>query len=273
MVEDFGYQRDDQQSMMSLVIKRAFLIGAILFSISCFIYITINAYYFVYHEQNNDVTTIKSPDFPIKIIEEENKGGTQIKDMDKTVYENIVGNKRESLEKSVVNVVKVPEDPASPSAGKAKVTTQQNISTTPLINNQKVSDSKLVAYDSRDDFKTIDQSTKEHIAEKTASSLPATSQKTLEISGPKSKRNVSRVQLAAMNSAAAADDYWLHISGKYPTLFSGLRPFVQEVNLGQKGTFYRLQIGNFRSQVEAEDFCLKFLAGARKAKADCIVVE
>ena len=53
----------------------------------------------------------------------------------------------------------------------------------------------------------------------------------------------------------------------------GLKYFVQEVKLGQKGTFYRLQIGEFESQVEAENFCVKFIAQTQKTRSDCIVVE
>jgi hypothetical protein len=264
MVEDFGYQRDEERSRFSVILKRAFLIGAVLFSISCFIYITINAYNFVYHEQNNNVTTIKSPDSPIKVMMDENKGGTAIKDMDKTVYENIVGNKRESLEKGAVNVVKIPEEPMSPASGKVKIISNQNIVKPITIDN------KPATGDEESEFKTIDQSTKEHTSKPVAA--VATNAAKLGANPVKSK-NVSRVQLAAMNSSTAANDYWQRLNNKYPRLFSGLKPFVQEVKLGQKGTFYRLQIGDFRSQIEAEDFCVKFIAGAQKTKADCIVVE
>ena len=45
------------------------------------------------------------------------------------------------------------------------------------------------------------------------------------------------------------------------------------MNLGKKGIFFRLQIGNFSDQVEAEGFCKKYILQMQKAKADCIVVE
>jgi hypothetical protein len=45
------------------------------------------------------------------------------------------------------------------------------------------------------------------------------------------------------------------------------------VSLGKRGIFYRLQIGEFFNQIEAEEFCGKYVAQTKKSRADCIVVE
>jgi hypothetical protein len=76
-----------------------------------------------------------------------------------------------------------------------------------------------------------------------------------------------------MTSKSAADEQWTRLSRRYSNLFSGLKPFTEAVNLGKKGIFYRLQIGNFYNQIEAEEFCSRYVAQAGKTKADCIVVE
>jgi hypothetical protein len=84
---------------------------------------------------------------------------------------------------------------------------------------------------------------------------------------------MSRVQVAALSSKNSAVEYWSRLKKSYPSLLSNLNYFTSEVNLGKKGTFYRLQIGNFKNQVDAEEFCRKFISQSGKSKADCIIVE
>ncbi len=87
------------------------------------------------------------------------------------------------------------------------------------------------------------------------------------------KKPYSRVQLAALKSKESAYKYWLKLKNEHPALFYQLKYFIQKADLGKRGIFYRLQIGNFRNQVKAEEFCIKFIAKARKKRSDCIIVE
>jgi cell division septation protein DedD len=89
---------------------------------------------------------------------------------------------------------------------------------------------------------------------------------------PNKKRQI-RVQVAAMTSKDAAQDAWKKIHHLHTDLFSGLKPVIEEVDLGKRGIFYRLQIGNFFNQIEAEEFCGKYVAKTKKNKSDCIIVE
>ena len=88
--EDFGYLKDEEQHKVAIIAKKALLLGSVLFSISCFVYITVNAYYFAYQDKDSNIRVIKSPAEPIKIMSEGE--GISIKDIDKTIYDNIVGN-------------------------------------------------------------------------------------------------------------------------------------------------------------------------------------
>ncbi len=273
--EDFGYLKDEEQNRLAFIAKKALLLGSVLFSIACFVYITINAYYFAYHDKDSDIKVIKSPPEPIKIVEEEGEG-MAIKDIDKTIYDNIVGNKSRAQEN--LNNVKIIEQAHTPLA---KAPAIKHSAAEIIVDNAaskpdapqatasvKVDNSKIMVYDVGTSSKPVNDASL--IAPQKAQ--PEQNQTEAKPAAKPTKR-LSRVQVAALTSKNAAVDYWSKLSKNYPQLFSGLNYFISEAHLGSKGTFYRLQIGNFRSQVEAEDFCRKFIFQAGKSKADCIIVE
>lgn len=295
MNEDFGYLKDEEQSRASVIIKKCLLTGTVLFSILCFVYISINAYYFVYSDNNNEIKTIKSPEEPIKVIEgavQTEDGVTVISDLDKNVYENIVGNKKETMEKTKSSL-KMPDRPVNPPSNLSSYAIKETIANNKNGNKSaqtEKSNEKIIIYDAASKTSINDSQGKSKLAkeENNAVKTDATSDKKIETklasSGnarnqnpPATKTKIpkqaSRVQLAAMNSSKSASDYWEKLDEQHPKLFSGLKPVIQEVNLGQRGMFYRLQIDGFYSQVEAEEFCLKFINQTSKTRADCIVVE
>lgn len=295
--EDFGYLKDEEKHQTTIVAKKILLLAAVLFSISCFVYITINAYYFVYHDQDSDIRVIKSPAEPIKVVEGVG-GGLTVKDIDKTVYDNIVGGRNTAKEN--FNSVKVVEQITPPLVKRNNV---EYISTKDIASNiqdnqkakggkvGKIDNSSIVIYDANKNSQTSDvlmnkkKDDQQPLANKTTDNVSSSA--SVQINGQgrvqgqvqeraqtKGKiKGLSRVQIAALTSQASATDYWSKLSSKYPALFSGFNYFIQEVNLGSRGKFYRLQIGNFRSQVDAEEFCSKFISQAGKTRADCIVVE
>ncbi|MCE3254568.1 MAG: hypothetical protein K0R25_62 [Rickettsiaceae bacterium] len=278
--EDFGYLKDEDQARLPFVAKRALVLAGILFSIFCFIYITVSAYYFVYNDKDGNVKVIKSPAEPIKVVEE-GSDAAGIKDIDKTIYDNIVGNK--SLSRENLDNVRVIEQAETPSnKGHKEIVVNNPISKSSITGHEqvqnknsvpkKINSSEMLVYNanqqpSQQDSKVNDASLVSNKKEQ----QPPQEDKKLVIDKP--ARGVSRVQLAALTSRKSATEYWLRLNRSHPKLFSGLNYFVSEVKVGQKGIFYRLQIGNFRSQVEAEDFCRKFTAQSRRPKSDCMIVE
>jgi hypothetical protein len=89
----------------------------------------------------------------------------------------------------------------------------------------------------------------------------------------KNSRGLARIQVAALSSKDSAKKYWSKLKKDYPALFVNLNYYITEADLGKRGIFYRLQVGNFRGQVEAEKFCQEFISKSSKAKAGCIIVE
>ncbi len=278
-MEDFGYVKDENKRNFSQTMRKVALSCATLFSISCFIYVTISAYYYFYEEENGEVETIKSPEMPIKVIEADQVAvrdeGPKIND---SIYEDIFGNKKESLEK-VAPKIRLSPQPAlppvdsesTPAFNESEVAIDKNKNENPkaektVTNKQQ----KIIVYNDKPDQSSQDLLSKNNSA-KTADTKKTFSDQKLD-KAKNDKRHYVRVQLAAMTSKKAAEDYWKKVSSN-SRLFSGLKSVTEEVDLGKKGTFYRLQVGNFSDQVDAEDFCKKYTLQLNKSKADCIVVE
>ncbi|MBP7710526.1 MAG: SPOR domain-containing protein [Rickettsiales bacterium] len=261
-MEDFGYKKDESQSKLTDISKRGFLIGATLFSIACFVYVTINAYYFVYQDENSDIEVIKAEEGPIKVVEEKVEDAGSAMQIDRTIYEDIFGNKARRVETANPKIRHAPT-PALPP--KAEEVDRRLIKETGAIGEVK-KEQKIVVYSdaAKKEEPSKDLLTKTSGEERTTVAKPV---------APKSQKRAIRVQVAAMTSKAAADDTWKKLSKLYSGLFSGLKPFVEEADLGKRGIFYRLQIGNFFNQVEAEEFCEKYVAQTKKSRGDCIVVE
>jgi hypothetical protein len=77
-----------------------------------------------------------------------------------------------------------------------------------------------------------------------------------------------RVQLSAVHSPDAADTEWKKLQKAYPDLLGTLTLNVVKADLGEKGTFYRVQAGSL-SESAAKDLCTEL----KRRKAECIVVK
>lgn len=77
-----------------------------------------------------------------------------------------------------------------------------------------------------------------------------------------------RIQVASLPSEDAAWSEWKRISAEFGDQVTGLTASVETADLGQQGTFYRLQTGPFETITAAKDRCAKM----REAGLDCLVV-
>lgn len=73
-------------------------------------------------------------------------------------------------------------------------------------------------------------------------------------------------QLAALQSAAAADVAWQRLSSRAPALFASASLDVERADLGQRGVYYRVRAGYFADRVNAARFCERI----RQMGQDCI---
>lgn len=280
-MEDFGYSKHDENSSSSSLLKRVFLIGATMFSLACFGYVTVNAYYYVYNDKNNNIETIKAPADPLKIVEVETKSEDELK-IDSSIYEDIFGNKkhkereikiRENAETALPPKVKDVEEII-----KKPVVAQNNSAPNEENSRQKnaAKSNQIIVYSDKkpevDNKNFLNQKPARVLQNEATQAEQKSSAPAKQEAAAKGKKMV-RVQIAALTSKQAADEYWRNLQRKHSGLFSSLKSFVEEVDLGKRGTFYRLQIGNFYDQIRAEEFCNKYIAQTKKNRADCIVIE
>ncbi|MBF0094685.1 MAG: SPOR domain-containing protein [Alphaproteobacteria bacterium] len=64
-----------------------------------------------------------------------------------------------------------------------------------------------------------------------------------------------RVQLVALRSTEAAEGAWSQLAAKHKDVLGGLSHWVAKVDLGDKGTWYRVQAGSFPSAESATAAC------------------
>ncbi|MEM7493859.1 MAG: SPOR domain-containing protein [Pseudomonadota bacterium] len=76
------------------------------------------------------------------------------------------------------------------------------------------------------------------------------------------------IQLAALRSEASAKSSWAVTSTNHSDLFEGAKLNIQRVDLGSRGVFYRLRVGQFETRAKATAFCSEYKA----VGGDCIVV-
>ena len=99
-----------------------------------------------------------------------------------------------------------------------------------------------------------------------AASPPAASPPTTGTKAPASLSRHVEVQLAAMDTEAAARAEWSRLAAKDPALFAARRPVIVAANHDGK-TFYRLRTGDFDTVASATDFCQR----SRAAGAACTI--
>jgi SPOR domain len=74
------------------------------------------------------------------------------------------------------------------------------------------------------------------------------------------------VQLSAERGEAAAHVRSRELQTKYPNAFAGRKPFIRRADLGDRGVYYRVQMGPFAIG-EANEIC----GDLKKSGADCVV--
>ncbi|MEM8615598.1 MAG: SPOR domain-containing protein [Pseudomonadota bacterium] len=92
--------------------------------------------------------------------------------------------------------------------------------------------------------------------------LAALEPSAFDISGP------FLVQLLAARSEPAVEAEWRKIKAAHPRLYAGAALKIQRADLGARGIFYRLRLGQFTSRDRAQAFC----AGVKSTGRDCIVI-
>jgi len=264
-MEDFGYKKNNESKTNFFDAKKVFLFSATLFSISAFIFISLKAYNFI-NQDNKEVETIKGPSEPIKIYEESDyndKNSERV--VNRSIYDDIFGNRRDIIREDIK--INKNSEPAFPPRDFDKNNQKSEQNSTDFDENSveapENSDKNLSE-------KNNSQPTKEAI--KINESSTEIDKKSQPKPIPK-KRSSIRVQISAMSSKESCEEYFKKLNRLYPTIFSRTKYYIEQADLGKRGMFYRLQIGDFYNQVDAEEFCAEFISQSQKSRSECIIVE
>ncbi len=275
-MEDFGYKKTNEPEKNPFLAKKIFLISATFLSLSAFIYITLNAYYFISRgPSNKEIETIKGPESAIKDYEGgdyNDKGDDQV--VNRSIYDDIFGNRKDILKEEIK--LNKNQEPAYPPRNPKNIVNEkvakENLDDSESlvkkideISNEKI---EKPVVETKNVGKIIEEIKPEKVKEQ-----PKIVEEQIKPKPTPRKRNAIRVQISAMSSKENCEDYWKKLSRLYPKVFSGTKYFIEEADLGRRGIFFRLQIGEFFNQIDAEDFCTRFVSQAQKTRSDCIVVE
>lgn len=198
---------------------------------------------------NEQVPTISPTPTPVK-VKPENAGGMVIPDQDKVIYERI------SQDPVPVKVEKLfpDEEPILPVV--------EEIIEEPVA---EVEEEIPVIVETVIDAPVPEQ---KPVEPKKAEVKPTEPKKVevKEAPKPATPKEVWHAQLFSSTDKAKVEKTWKTISAKHKGLLSDMPMNIVRAEIAGKGTFYRLQVGDFSTKERASNLCAKLKA----KKQDCI---
>jgi len=196
------------------------------------------------------VPVIKADRSVIKVKPEE-PGGLEVPDQDKHVYDNMAGGSEENADRlgpSAEIPLERPQDTTATDTASSETTPSD---TTP----------------SDDTAEKVAEVEKE---EKLPPAPPAQiKEKAAESPAIQAARGDFLIQVGAFADRGRAETHWNRLVKKHGDVFKGLKADYMQVDLGNKGIFYRVRGGMIESQSAADEKC-KIL---KSRKLACIVVK
>ena len=223
--------------------------------------------------EETEIVVISPTPTPVKVLPE-NPGGLNIPDRDKVVYNR-------SAEMTPAPVVESlfpePEQPVLPS----EVIEPENKEEVTLVSNEEdivmapqeeteVVEMKMdeTVLETEEPLPVKDEPTQETPVKDVVIEQPAVVQP-VKIEKKKANGPIWRAQLLSSASKAKVESSWKQIAQKQKTLLSDMPYQIISATIPGKGTFWRLQVGEFNSKEQVVNLCAKL----KKKKQDCIPVK
>jgi cell division septation protein DedD len=293
---DNNFEEDYEEDSKNL--QNVLTIVAVVIAAVSFISLSWYAYNSYTSDNEGDIPVISADSTPIKVIPED-PGGMNIPNMDKNVYNKLASDKEkhsverllpppeqamekeeiekrystdEDVSKSVEVAEKIEKETVTPSveesANDTNVTNNaqndQSFKDTTEIKNNDLSNVKqevLVASTQEQKREVVTQATP------TIKNIPVGSRFASADFNGKTVKKGYRVQIASFKSVQDVEKGWQTQKKASGGLLDGYNYHMERKNLANKGVVYRLQVGNFKSEVEAYEFCKKL----KNKNVDCFV--
>ena len=65
--------------------------------------------------------------------------------------------------------------------------------------------------------------------------------------------------IESFRKISSVNTAWEQINTKYPDFLAGFSKNIRHIDLGEKGVFNRLIIGNFKNKITVDNFCKQLL--------------
>lgn len=231
---DDEFEEGEAEQLHGIQPKTLVIIGGVVVSV---IFVVLLGYLYMSGGQQTpegEVMLVEAPEGPAK-VEPEDRGGLEVPDQDKEVFDRISGDEANGEEK----LGERPEEPQAlpdgPEEGSA------------------IEDDVAVPGDPAPHPATE--------AEPPAAAAPAPIL-------PTATSGTFLVQLGAFGSERAAETGWDTMANRHRAALTGLSRDIQRADLGARGIFYRLRAGPFDTRGEADGTCRALKAAGQ----DCLVV-
>ncbi|MBQ8437083.1 MAG: SPOR domain-containing protein [Alphaproteobacteria bacterium] len=212
---------------------------------------------------NNEIPIIRRPQEAIK-VQPEDRGGMEILNQDKTVY-NII-DKENSDNPAVERILPPPEEPQLPEIKPENETpnifevTAENTPSVPSTEKTIKAAEEIIKEETNQTPKIAETIKLEPVKETKEPKIvktPSTENNIVSATGP------WRVQLMASTNRNAVANSWKSLTSKYRVLQNQPHE-IETADLGAKGTFYRLHAGAFNDRSGADNLCkdIKVLGGS-----------
>ena len=214
--------------------------------------------------EDEEIVVISPTPVPVKVLPE-NPGGLSIPDRDKVVYER---TEVVAPAPVVENLFPEPEQPLLPPAtiepeNKEDLAVAENIPQEVVIDDTPAAEVAPVEVpEPKPEEITAQAKTEAPIPPKTEPVLPKEEKKT-------SNKVVWRAQLLSSADKKKVETSWKEISKQQAALLSDMPYQIVSATIAGKGTFWRLQVGEFATKEMAINLCAKL----KKKKQDCIPVK
>ncbi len=288
------YIEEDEDENIGIFSKIKVFIPLIFIAIICFISYAWYTDKFAISQNKNDIPIIKADTSPLR-EKPEDPGGMKIINRDKRVYETISGKNNENESTKSANILPAPEEPLSRQKIVGQPNSEMINHENPVTGTEKEESKNTQQNSDNSNTNIIQPTEKPQEAQKQAEPAPAqtkpekqnntetpptktSTRKTQETENkkvtasditdvitkkkkeekPKKNQNAKsgyKIQLGSFRNEGDANISWKNLKKKIPDLLKNFSEYIEKVDLGEKGIFYRLQVTGFKSESEARKLC------------------